>query len=77
MQNQPIITKELFLNSIDKYIDELLGLEKFFRCLREQTEVFRQNAAKKIPDATISYKEEVKDVVKEILKSDTVEKLDK
>ena len=54
------------MQNMDKYIDEFEGLEKFFRCLKEQAMEFKKNADKKISDLELSYKNEVQDLLLKI-----------
>ena len=74
-EHKDILKKSEFLQNMDKYIDEFAGLEKFFRCLKEQAQVFKNNADDKIPDVNLSYKNEVKEVILKILVEKNAEKL--
>ncbi len=63
------MTKEVYMKKMDLFIDEFAGLEKFFRCLKEQTQQFKKKAGEKIPDSKGTYKNEAKEVVKKIVKA--------
>ena len=69
--------KDEFLKKVDDYAKELEGHEKFFRSLKKQTEEFRKQADKKIPNVEPTYKKEVKQVLKKILVEKNAENLKK
>ncbi len=74
---QKNLAKKEFLEKVDYYEEEFTGLEKYFRCLKEQIQEFKKKANDIIPDIieTTFYINEVQTLVKKIIEEQNSEDL--